>query len=102
MRERGYHDRVTIVARGCERVAPRPRRRAVRLSTALPLVLPIVLAVIAAYIQWITKGLPATPAIEHLTAKTATQPFGFPAWIGITHFVNLLFLVCSPAAACKS
>ena len=64
-----------------------------RLSTFLPLILPLVLAVIAAYVQWIITGLPATRAIEDLTPETATQPFGFPAWIGITHYVNLLFLV---------
>jgi sulfoxide reductase catalytic subunit YedY len=72
------------------RVAASPR---VRLSTLLPLILPIVLAVIAAYVQWITSGLPTVPAITQLTPQTATPPFGFPAWIGITHYVNLLFLV---------
>ena len=73
--------------------SPRAASPRVRLSTLLPLTLPIVLAVIAAYVQWITMGLPAVPAIEHLTPETATQPFGFPAWIGITHYVNLLLLV---------
>jgi sulfoxide reductase catalytic subunit YedY len=67
--------------------------RRVRPSTLVLLVLPIVLAMIAAYVQWLTVGLPPTPGIEHLTPGTATQPFGFPAWVGITHYVNLLFLV---------
>ena len=75
---------------GPSRVAASPR---VRLSTLLPLILPIVLAVIAAYVQWITSGLPTVPAITQLTPQTATPPFGFPVWIGITHYVNLLFLV---------
>jgi methionine sulfoxide reductase catalytic subunit len=72
------------------RVAAAPR---MRLSTFLPLILPIVLAVIAAYVQWITIGLPRVPPIRYLTPETATQPYGFPAWIGITHYVNLLFMI---------
>jgi DMSO/TMAO reductase YedYZ molybdopterin-dependent catalytic subunit/thiosulfate reductase cytochrome b subunit len=72
------------------RVAASPR---LRLSTLLPLILPIVLAVIAAYVQWLTVGLPSVPAAVHFTPQTATEPYGFPAWIGITHYVNLLFMV---------
>ncbi len=72
------------------RVVASPR---VRLSTLLPLVLPIVLAVIAAYVQWMTLGLPQLPAAGNLTPETTTLHYGFPAWIGITHYVNLLFLV---------
>ena len=72
------------------RVAASPR---VRLSTLLPLVCPIVLAVVAAYVQWLTAGLPAVPAVQELTPATATLPYGFPSWIGITHYVNLLFIV---------
>lgn len=72
------------------RVATAPR---MRLSTLLPLVLPIVLLVIAAYVQWLTVGLPPAPAVHEFTPATATQPYGFPTWIGITHYVNLLFMV---------
>src|SRR5690348_16975929 len=83
------------------RVDPRTLRRSpvvatspkVRLSTLLPLVLPIVLAVIAAYVQWATVGLPAVPASQQITPETTTLSYGFPAWIGITHYVNLLFMV---------
>jgi len=64
-----------------------------RLSTFLPLILPILVAIAAAYVQWITVGLPRVPAAGHLTTETTTQPFGFPLWIGITHYVNLLFMV---------
>jgi methionine sulfoxide reductase catalytic subunit len=71
-------------------VAASPR---IRLSTLLPLVLPIVLAVIAAYVQWFTVGLPHVPALRLLTRESTTLPYGFPAWIGITHYVNLLFMV---------
>jgi DMSO/TMAO reductase YedYZ molybdopterin-dependent catalytic subunit/thiosulfate reductase cytochrome b subunit len=59
----------------------------------LPLVLPFVLAVIAAYVQWTTVGLPAVPGPLQITPQTTTLPYGFPAWIGITHYVNLLFMV---------
>jgi len=65
----------------------------IRLTTLLPLVVPIVLLVIAAYVQWLTVGLPPVPAIHEVTPATATQPYGFPAWIGITHYINLLFMV---------
>jgi len=72
------------------RVAASPR---IRLSTLLPLVLPAVLLVIAAYAQWLTVGLPPLPPAPELTPQTATQPYGFPLWIGVTHYVNLLFLI---------
>jgi methionine sulfoxide reductase catalytic subunit len=72
------------------RVAASPR---IRLTTLLPLVAPIVLLVFAAYVQWIIVGLPPIPALREVTPATATQPYGFPAWIGITHYINLLFMV---------
>jgi DMSO/TMAO reductase YedYZ molybdopterin-dependent catalytic subunit/thiosulfate reductase cytochrome b subunit len=73
-----------------ERVAKSPR---VRLLPVLLIVGPFVLLVIAAYIQWFTFGLPVIPPFPHITPETATRPFGFPAWIRITHFINLLFMV---------
>lgn len=71
-------------------VAAVPR---LRLSTLLPLVLPVVLLVIAAYVQWLIVGLPQVPALREITRTSATEPFGFPAWIRITHYVNFLFMV---------
>jgi len=65
----------------------------IRLSTLLPLVVPFALMVIAAYVQWLTVGLPPVPAVHEITPATATEPYGFPIWIGITHYVNLLFMV---------
>jgi DMSO/TMAO reductase YedYZ molybdopterin-dependent catalytic subunit/thiosulfate reductase cytochrome b subunit len=53
----------------------------------------LVAAVIAAYVQWLTVGLPPVPAVLPITPLTATLPYGFPSWIGITHYVNLLFIV---------
>ncbi|HEY7088769.1 MAG TPA: molybdopterin-dependent oxidoreductase [Tepidisphaeraceae bacterium] len=75
---------------GAPRVAASPR---IRLSTLLPLILPLVLAVVAAYAQWIVAGLPPVPAVRQFTPQTATQPFGFPHWVGITHYINLLFII---------
>jgi hypothetical protein len=75
---------------GGGRAAASPR---IRLSTLLPLVLPVLLLVVAAYVQWLTVGLPPLPAAREITPDTATQPYGFPPWIGITHNVNLLFPV---------
>lgn len=72
------------------RVAASPR---IRLSTLVPLVLPLALAVVAAYVQWLAVGLPPIPDALRLTPQTATLPYGFPSWIGITHYVNLLFMI---------
>jgi DMSO/TMAO reductase YedYZ molybdopterin-dependent catalytic subunit/thiosulfate reductase cytochrome b subunit len=73
-----------------ERVAASPR---IRLSTLLPLVLPVVVLIVAAWVQWLTVGLPAVPPVRHWTEQTAPGPYGFPAWIRVTHFINLLFMV---------
>ena len=54
---------------------------------------PLLLLVAAAYIQWGTIGLPAVPPIRTSAAEMATEPQGFPAWLRVTHYVNLLFLV---------
>src|SRR6185312_2771382 len=62
----------------------------VRLSTLLPLAAPIVLAIIAAYVQWLTVGRPAIPPAGPPAAGAAT---GFPVWLRVTHFVNLLFMI---------
>src|SRR4051812_36969398 len=75
---------------GAARVAASPR---MRLSTLLPLVVPAVLVVIAAYVQWLATGLPPLPTAREITPATTTEPYGFPLWIGITHYVNLFFLV---------
>jgi len=65
----------------------------IRLTTLLSLAVPVVLLVIAAYVQWLTVGLPPVSTVQEVTPATATQPYGFPAWIGITHYINLLFMV---------
>ena len=65
-----------------------------RLATILMLVSPFVLLpVAAAYIQWGTVGLPALPSGPTPTPETAAEPYGFPAWLRITHYVNFLFLI---------
>jgi thiosulfate reductase cytochrome b subunit len=83
----------SVDLRGAGRSGVVARSPRIRFSTLLPLVLPIVLAIIAAYVQWATVGLPSVPAPQQLTPKTTTLPYGFPSWIGITHYVNLLFMV---------
>jgi thiosulfate reductase cytochrome b subunit len=75
---------------GAAPVAASPR---IRLATLLPLVAPAVLLVMAAYVQRLTFGLPPLPPAREFTPQTATQPYGFPLWIGVTHYVNLLFLI---------
>ncbi len=64
----------------------------IRFRTLLLLFSPVLVLVAAAYIQWGTVGLPVLPVIPILTPDTATGPFGFPAWLRVTHYVNFLFL----------
>src|SRR5689334_3623986 len=64
----------------------------ISLRTLLFLIsLPLLLIAIA-HIQWGVVGLP-TVAAPLQTLETSMQPFGFPAWLRITHYVNFLFIV---------
>ncbi len=63
----------------------------IRLKTLLLLISPVLLLVAAAYIQWGTVGLPLI-AFPTAVPMVAAEPFGFPAWLRVTHYVNLLFL----------
>jgi sulfoxide reductase catalytic subunit YedY len=65
----------------------------VRLRTLLLLVSPLLLVIAAAYIQWGTVGLPALATSPTMTLETMTEPYGFPAWLRITHYVNFFFLI---------
>ena len=65
----------------------------IRLKTLLLLVSPLLLVVAAAYIQWGTVGLPALSTGPTMIPETAAEPYGFPAWLRITHYVNFLFLI---------
>jgi sulfoxide reductase catalytic subunit YedY len=63
----------------------------VRLSgrATLLIVSPLVLLVAAAYLQW---GIAGLPVISAFVAPTPAAPSGFPGWLRVTHYVNLLFL----------
>ncbi len=65
----------------------------IRRRTLLVLVSPFVLALAGAYVQWATVGLPEVPPAPTLTAERTIEPYGFPAWLRVTHYVNFLFLV---------
>ena len=65
----------------------------IKLKTFLLIVSPLLLVVAAAYVQWGTVGLPALPTSPTMIPETAAEPYGFPAWLRITHYVNFLFLV---------
>lgn len=65
----------------------------IRLKTFLLLVSPLLLAIAAAYIQWGSSGLPVLTFHPELTHETSMVPSGFPAWLRVTHYVNLLFLI---------
>jgi hypothetical protein len=53
---------------------------------------PLAILMAAAYFQWGIFGLPALPNMVQLHSENAMAPHGFPAWLRITHYVNLLFL----------
>lgn len=55
------------------------------------IVLPFMLAIVAAYIQWLTLGLPSIPETSQFFSQE--NPQGFPLWIGITHYINLIFII---------
>ncbi len=65
----------------------------IRRRTLLVLVSPFVLLLAAAYVQWAIAGLPAISVPPTLTPETATEPYGFPAWLRITHYVNFFFMI---------
>src|SRR6266498_6113100 len=60
----------------------------IRLKTLLLLVSPLLLLVATAYVQWGTVGIPALPPNRVFTPETAVEPYGFPAWLRITHYVE--------------
>jgi thiosulfate reductase cytochrome b subunit len=64
----------------------------IRRKTLLLLALPFILLFAAAYIRWAFAGLPAIPPADAASLETST-PLGFPAWLRITHYVNLLFMI---------
>jgi methionine sulfoxide reductase catalytic subunit len=65
----------------------------VRLRTLLVLAALPLAAVLAAYVQWGMVGLPELPAIPQPSNDDHAEPFGFPSWLRVTHYVNFLFLV---------
>ena len=64
-----------------------------RLKTFLLIVSPLLLVVATAYVQWGTVGLPTLTTGPTMIPETAAEPYGFPAWLRITHYVNFLFIV---------
>ena len=56
------------------------------------LLLLLLLLLVSAYTQWGIIGLPALPTTA-MTPETAVEPYGFPTWLRVTHYVNFLFIV---------
>jgi methionine sulfoxide reductase catalytic subunit len=63
----------------------------IRPSTWLPIALILAAVIVAAYVQWILFGLPAIPM--HQSTDSQSGPVGFAAWIRVTHYINLFFMV---------
>ncbi|MGH9404217.1 MAG: molybdopterin-dependent oxidoreductase [Terriglobia bacterium] len=64
----------------------------VRRLTFIVIFGPIVAALVAAYLEWIFAGLPVIPPRPHYFYGPQ-NPQGFPLWIGITHYINLFFII---------
>lgn len=62
----------------------------IRRTTVVLIVGPVVLVAGAAWVQWPAFGLPPIPMSP--TSPTSV-PQGFPAWLRVAHYVNLLFIV---------
>jgi thiosulfate reductase cytochrome b subunit len=65
----------------------------VQRKTLLLLALPFTLPIVAAYVQFALVGLPGIPPSPIVNPETTMEPYGFPAWLRVTHYVNFLFLV---------
>jgi len=65
----------------------------VKIRPLLLLVSALLLPMAAAYIEWGTVGLPALPPNAAPPSVTMAGAYGFPAWLRLTHYVNLLFLI---------
>jgi thiosulfate reductase cytochrome b subunit len=65
----------------------------IRLKTLIVLISPIVVLTALAYLQWAVAGLPAVSPVPVEKIASTTGPHGFPAWLRITHYTNLLFLI---------
>lgn len=48
--------------------------------------------VLIAWLQAATVGIGALPDMAARSAASGTGPIGFPAWLRVNHFVNLLFI----------
>jgi thiosulfate reductase cytochrome b subunit len=59
-------------------------------KTLAMLASPLVLLVAAAYLQWGLSGLPRVPESPPLPF---TEHDAFPAWMRVTHYVNLFFMI---------
>jgi DMSO/TMAO reductase YedYZ molybdopterin-dependent catalytic subunit/thiosulfate reductase cytochrome b subunit len=65
----------------------------VRRRTLVLIVSPLLLLVAAAYIQWAIVGLPELPAIPAMMHGSSAEPYGFPWWLRISHYANLLLII---------
>jgi thiosulfate reductase cytochrome b subunit len=61
-------------------------------STWIPIGAIAIALLVAAWIQFLFFGLPVIPT-THYSPDTATGPSGFAAWIRVTHYINLFFMV---------
>lgn len=63
----------------------------VQRRTFMVIGLPFLLATLGAYVERLTVGLPAIPERTHFFSQA--HPQGFPLWVGVTHYINLIFII---------
>lgn len=65
----------------------------IKIRTLLIIISPLIIMFAAAYIQLGISGLPAVSQTAEAASASAAQPFGFPAWLRITHYINFFLLI---------
>ncbi|MGE5498585.1 MAG: molybdopterin-dependent oxidoreductase [Syntrophothermus sp.] len=65
----------------------------IKTKTLLMIISPVIILFAAAYLQWAIAGIPKVPEPAELTPATALQPFGFPLWLRVTHYINFLLII---------
>jgi sulfoxide reductase catalytic subunit YedY len=65
----------------------------IRPSALVILVILAVVPLAVAWLQYLLFGLPQVPVSPHVIPEVASSPHGFPAWLRITHYINLFFIV---------
>jgi DMSO/TMAO reductase YedYZ molybdopterin-dependent catalytic subunit/thiosulfate reductase cytochrome b subunit len=65
----------------------------IRPSVVVILLIVALIPVIVAWLQYLILGLPDVPPSPRSLPDVASAPHGFPAWLRMTHYINLFFII---------